>query len=111
MDLIEREALFAALCSKCSGPYLRNVSSEECREEICATKDTIMAAPAVDAVLVVRCKDCVFSKPNDGKLVEGARYCSLKYDVAGLSYFDVWDNDYCSCGKRKEVQEVRDEDG
>jgi len=104
MDLIEREPLFAALCSKCSGHYLRNVSIEECREEICATKDTIMAAPAVDALPVVRCKDCKHWLKDVAGCTENVGRCEWANWMVG-------DNGYCVYGERKEVQEVRDEDG
>lgn len=60
--------------------------------------------PTVDAVPVVRCKDCKYSLPNDGKLNDGARYCSRIYGGAKKEHPAVWDMDYCSGGERKEVQ-------
>lgn len=91
--------------------YHERKSIEQEKKRFLAIKNAVNHAPTIDAVPVVRCKDCVFSKPNDGKLVEGARYCSLKYDVAGLSYFDVWDNDYCSNAvERKNDETTANED-
>lgn len=51
-----------------------------------------MFAPAVDAVPVVRCKDCANSYHN-GR--EGTRTCRKFRRVVGV-------NSYCSCGIREE---------
>lgn len=70
----------------------------------CGDYKTVLIEPSSDAVEVVRCKDCVFSRPNDGKLVEGARYCSITFSGTLNELTSVWDVDYCSNGKRKEVE-------
>ena len=59
--------------------------------------DMVRNAPIVDAVPVIRCKDCKFSEvfQNDSSGVM-ARYCkafTLKRMVA--------DDDYCSYGERR----------
>lgn len=107
MELINKDKLIETLeqipCWECDGPC-----TDECYSCI---MERVVYAPAVDAVEVVRCKDCVFSKPNDGKLIEGARYCSLKFDRASLSFFDVWDNDFCSDAvERKKDETTANED-
>lgn len=48
-------------------------------------------APAVDAVQVVRCKDCILCTP-----VEGGLPLCTRYNTA------VFYSDFCSCGERRE---------
>lgn len=60
-------------------------------------------AQTIDAVPVIRCRDCKYSLPNDGKLNDGARYCSRIYGGAKKEHPAVWDVDYCSGGERKKV--------
>ena len=52
-------------------------------------------APTVDAVEVVRCKDCLFSRYFEES---GTRKCRT---MQGL-YRTVEDDDFCSYGERKE---------
>ena len=57
----------------------------------------IEKAPTVDAVPVVRCKDCEYScKDANGRTCEGYWYELSEFAVA------VQDDDFCSHGKRKE---------
>lgn len=55
--------------------------------------DSIDAQPTVNAVEVVRCKDCIYSTAEDNEL-----YC---YGPIGI-YGTVGFNDFCSCGERKD---------
>lgn len=55
--------------------------------------EDIENAPAVDAVVPVRCKDC----KHYGKNLENDTYCS---SVNGLT--DPEEDDFCSYGERKE---------
>lgn len=48
-------------------------------------------APAIDAVPVVRCKDCKWMEKN----VFGGQYCNYRYGNIRL-------DDFCSCGERKD---------
>ena len=67
------------------------------------------AAPTVDAVEVVRCKECRFAKPYermDGKTGYYCQFCghSFKY---GTNWERLYNpikesDDFCSCGERKE---------
>ena len=71
-----------------------------------AIEDVIYAedvdnAPTIDAVPVVRCKDCKQHRPLTATVVvrngERVRYCSC--DKFGRS---VLDDDFCSYGERKD---------
>ena len=61
-------------------------------------------APTIDAVPVVRCKDCKQHRPRTATVVvrngERTRYCTC--DKFGRS---VLDNDFCSYGERKDGAE------
>ena len=57
----------------------RNTPLVECRE-------LIHDAPTVDAVEVVRCKDCMYKER----------------ERCGLTRYTVREYDFCSCGERKE---------
>ena len=91
MSLINREAL---------------LSFEKMDADLCATcgehhtaEDVIMmikTAPTVDAVPVVRCKDCVNGTVFVDK--QGAEYVDCVLD----DYSVRKPTDYCSYGKRKE---------
>lgn len=112
MQLIDKEKLIETLqqipCWECDGQ-----GTDECYSCIVYSCiiEKVVDAPVVDAVPVVRCKDCIFSKPNDGKLVEGAMYCSLKIDRADLSFFNVWNYDFCSDAvERKKDETTANED-
>ena len=66
-----------------------------------AASNAVDEAPTIDAVPVVRCKDCKYSRPlnrNDafeGKFVEGCVWCMEHGD-------GVFEDDFCSDGVRVE---------
>lgn len=83
-DLIDRQkaidALIDALAWTWSGTW-----SEK------SAIDVIKKLPSVDAVEVVRCKDC---KHNSLKRMSGNTYCDL-----GMGLFQLYD--FCSLGERR----------
>ena len=54
----------------------------------------------IDAVEVVRCKDCKFSRPFTEEELK-AEYRVGEWHCA-FWYAEMHKDDYCSCGKRKE---------
>ena len=66
------------------------VDSAECQIAL----DTISEAPTVDAVEVVRCKDCDYRVFDD---VCKEYYCNCVYGMYGA----IADNDFCSYGERR----------
>lgn len=65
-------------------------------------------APTVDAVEVVRCKDCVYSCPFDEEELKdllrvGEWHCEFWYA-------DMHEDDYCSCGKRRKDGKTEERD-
>lgn len=61
-----------------------------------ADKSDIDNAPTIDAVPVVRCKDCKFMTLADG----GMRFCIVWHGMTGMG-----DDGFCSYGERKEGEE------
>ena len=61
-------------------------------------KGWILEAPAVDAVEVVFCKDCIYQKD--------AKVNCKGFIICPASNMEITDDDYCSYGKRKAGQEV-----
>lgn len=103
MDLIDKNALI----DKCLG-WNGNVVTCDAGADFCDRHATcieciIDTMPLIDAVPVVRCKDCIYSKQNDGRLVEGARYCTITFSGTLNELTSVWDVDYCSNGERKDL--------
>lgn len=106
MELIDKNAFL----DKFSENYNKGLVCDNVSIEICDSFETcveciVNTIPLIDAVPVVRCKDCKYSLPNDGKLNDGARYCSRIYGGEKKEHPAVWDVDFCSGGKRKCVQE------
>ncbi len=97
MDLIDRQALLTSMCNTCDG-WCENTNCDcaNCKSDHrCDLVRELSDAPAVDAVEVVRCKDCKLRVPES---ISVFRHC----DLVGMM---VDDDDFCSFGKR------RDEDG
>lgn len=57
-------------------------------------EETVENAPTVDAVAVIRCKDCIFR--------DKFGYCVAPMGEVGYARVD--DDDFCSCGFRKKVE-------
>ncbi len=65
-----------------------------------SVKRVLMQAPTIDAVEVVRCRDCKHAREvrHRGEVMEGIYRCSyLKPNT------DMFDIDYCRYGKRRET--------
>lgn len=63
----------------------------------CAHKKLILEAPAVDAVEVVRCRDCKFRKST----FNGEDYFCTVWDADDSETAYVTDDDFCSYGERR----------
>lgn len=98
-DLISREGLIKEVCGKCDG------ACDCCCEENCIQckrpnmrcdfRKDLDEAPTVDAVPVVRCKDCKQWRRNIGFTDSPNGHCF---------YHDIDTNgfDFCSYGERRE---------
>ena len=88
LDLIDRNALFPNKVIK--------VEKNTPTAILEAVWLALMNAPTVDAVEVVRCKDCRY---------QGRASCPTYYEDR-MTYRDCWaldgDNDFCSYGERRE---------
>ena len=88
MRLIDADRLSEAIHENVSALYEDAV----CAKEDCLTE--VYAAPTVDTVPVVRCRECKYRFKNNG------------HDKSGCPIIDanIWmdDDDFCSYGERKE---------
>ena len=66
----------------------------------------IAEAPTVDAVLVVRCKDCKYTRKKNGheQFMYNENVCiCTKEDIWGINKSElVWSDGFCSYGERKD---------
>lgn len=98
-DLIDRAALLADIdelhehCGHCDG--YGYISKDK-------TMQKLKAAPAVDAVPVVRCKDCNRNEKNGGDCNRTLTITERDY-VLELNVSKYITLDYCSYGERKET--------
>ena len=85
----------------------RKMLKSEMTEAMCGTGyqqwaiDVIDRLPAADVVEVVRCKDCMWWYPREYGSVIGR--CENPYNGLATEYIE--EDDFCSCGKRKEGAE------
>ena len=88
MRLIDADRLSEAIHENVSAIYEDAV----CAKEDCLTE--VYAAPTVDAVPVVRCRECKYRFKNNGHSKDGCPIIDA----------NIWmdDDDFCSHGERKE---------
>jgi hypothetical protein len=69
-------------------------------------KFSVLDAPTVDAVEVVRCKDCKHTRKKNGheQFMYNENVCiCTKEDIWGITQNEpVWDDGFCSFGERKD---------
>lgn len=98
MRLIDVEPLKKAMCYKCNDEY----SDEPCEPSDCVFCNAINDAPTVDAVYVVRCKDCTFwtyEGVGSSTLKRFGR-CAKWYPF-GNEQHNCHPDDFCSYGEVK----------
>ena len=90
-DLIDRKALLAEVN--------RTIDIMEKRKDRISVRNVIMCvknAPTVDAVEVVRCKDCKYLMHS---AIYKKHFCT---NIYGLRDICISKNDFCSYGERRE---------
>lgn len=96
-DLISRSALLHGVDKTIA--HMRNKAGEDkllnsAINLVQNTRDFIAQAPAVDAVEIVRCRDCIYYEIGKDYLP----YCN--HPDSGIAYFPDED-DFCSYGERR----------
>ena len=104
--LIDANAFEKHHCDGC--PYRKKGSCTD-GDPICATIDDLRDAPTVDAVEVVRCKDCKHIN-RAMREPEGCSLCDFhSCDRIGHErYLYVEDDDFCSMGERRDNERKAD---
>lgn len=101
MRLIDADRLIEDMGASCL-PIMEKGISEITGDES-SIVDHINSAPAIDAVPVVRCKDCKhmrerhYEKPGEEPYIK--RACESKYGLTERYMVNEWD--YCSRGERR----------
>lgn len=103
MRLIDADALIGKFNEKVDmAECLVNARTAERFATFCALADAVEEMPTVDAVPVVRCKDCKYYKISE--LHPPYKFCfRLRHPTENRSVgYKFADDDFCSYGKRKE---------
>lgn len=95
MRLIDADKLLKGIAELKQSPWYENFSGRFFRKEAVEIIEDlcIKEAPTIDAVEVVRCKDCKFGVYEKGRGIYHTRCEILE--------FLFQDDDYCSYGERK----------
>ena len=96
-DLINRQDLIKAVESKHFAISDNTHPYEAIRSQGKYFREVVDNAPQVDAVEVVRCKDCRFRKST----FNGDGYFCSVWDTDDYEEAYVKDNDFCSYGERR----------
>lgn len=88
MRLGDLDALKKKMCELCNQDY----SDVPCEPSDCVFYNAIETVPAIDAVPVVRCRECIYCSWQEDNLV----YCD-NFER------DMMPDDFCSVGERKEA--------
>lgn len=106
-DLISREAAIEAIKAYCNG--CDNYNGVRCRA--CNFEDAMIAVDsvlAVDAVEVVRCKDCVYSFRTQPLPPPGKRRNLKHGNECAIHRCYVSNNEFCSRGETLEQKDRRE---
>lgn len=110
MRLIDADALnkalgFADPCANCEHVYGMFLCADAIWQEVC---DEIYEAPTIDAVPVVRCKDCKYRKVHEYHYKD-IGYRSTDCTRGNEGVIETYgDSGYCSLAERKEAEDATD---
>lgn len=91
MPLIDIDALKKQMCKICN----ENYSDDPCEPNDCVFLNAIDSAPTIDAVPVVRCKECKhFVQCKEVEGVSWTGFCNY-------GEFHTDEEDFCSRGERR----------
>lgn len=96
MRLIDADALREEHCKECSADI-----QDGCKNDpVCASMMWVVEAPTVDAVPVVRCKDCKYMHTITEPSGKQHFHCRIAYGMP-----EVRETDFCNHGERKSDNE------
>ena len=94
---IEIEAALQSACKGCNIEF----DDQPCEPCDCYIREKLLAVPTIDAVPVVRCRECKHWKPSGSKA--GNSFSDMEY-IGGCEFTNYYrsESDFCSHGERKE---------
>ena len=94
--LIDADAFIQEHCDDCKYFRVNGICTHD--DPVCGSVQIVMELPTVDAVEVVRCKDC---KHYDNS--EGICWCHLnsKFYPGGVDWHSFPEDGFCSSGERR----------
>lgn len=97
---IEIEAALQSACKGCNIEF----DDQSCEPCDCYIREKLLAVPTIDAVPVVRCRECKHWKPSGSKA--GNSFSDMEY-IGGCEFTNYYrsESDFCSHGERKEGAE------
>ena len=99
MRLGDLDRLAERMCDICNTYH----SEEPCEPSDCIFYNSVAIAPTIDAVPVVRCRDCKYAYINSFSSASGVALCSHWTNKAAGAQIVVRQDDFCSYGQRKEA--------
>lgn len=98
MRLIDADALGIGMCNPDVFPGENRFYAKGWNQAI----EILQKAPTVDAVEVVRCKDCIYAQDSDDDDVQYniGRICTCAVNEDYVSM--RWADDFCSYGERRD---------
>ena len=101
--MANKQRLIDANALKSEFEWLKSVVNESSKDEVMDVMQRIDNAPTVDAVEVVRCKDCMYYDAKRHR----CDHPNLNYDVECYDqWIDTEPDDFCSYGERREDNEA-----
>ena len=97
MRLGDLDALKMRMCKLCNQDY----SEEPCEPSDCVFYNAIQSAPTIEAVSVVRCRECKFYREFRTKRYKQLMRLCCRMGKQDMEY-PVKPDDFCSYGQRKE---------
>lgn len=101
MALIDRQTLIDSFCSQCAVDKPETCSTIRYGDKWCNEVYTILNAPTVDAVPVVRCKDCRYWDVSPASTAAPA-YHECKARASRIGRVHTTADEFCSRRERKD---------
>ena len=98
--LIDANAFIEEHCAECKYFNVNGLCTKD--DPVCGSVMIVAELPTVDAVEVVRCKDCKHAYINSFSAISGVALCKHWTNQADGKQAITQHDDFCSYGERRE---------